>query len=88
MAAREPIVCDVAVLGPDAASIGVLARLRLGARRAGVELRFHGASRELRELLAFAGLERVLRVEPGGQTEEGEEPLGVEEERQLPDPPV
>ena len=88
MAAREPIVWDVAALAPDAASLDVLARFRLAARRAGVDLRFRDASRELRELVAFAGLERVLRVEPGRQAEEREEPFGVEEERQLPDPPA
>jgi anti-anti-sigma regulatory factor len=90
MAAAEPstIVCDVAELAPDAAAIDALARLQLRARRAGVELRFRGASRELRALVAFAGLDRALRLEPRGQPEEREELFGVEEERELPDAPV
>jgi hypothetical protein len=82
------IVCDVAALAPDLATIGALARLQLGARRCGFEIVLRGSSRELRDLLALAGLERSLRVEPGGQSEEREQLLGVEEERELPDPPV
>jgi hypothetical protein len=82
------IVCDVAALAADLATIGALARLQLGARRCGFEIVLRGSSRELRDLLALAGLERSLRVEPGGQSEEREQLLGVEEERELPDPPV
>ena len=44
------------------------------------------AEPELRELASFAGLTGVLRLEPRRQAEEREEPLGVEEERQLHDP--
>jgi hypothetical protein len=90
MTPGEPstIVCDVAALAPDLATIGALARLQLGARRCGFEIVLRGSSRELRDLLALAGLERSLRVEPGGQSEEREQLLGVEEERELPDPPV
>jgi anti-anti-sigma regulatory factor len=90
MAAGEPstIVCDVAALAPDIATIGALARLQLGARRCGFEVVLRGPSRELRDLLTLTGLERALRVEPGGQSEERKELLGVEEERELPDPPV
>jgi hypothetical protein len=90
MTAGEPstIVCDVAALAPDIATIGALARLQLGARRCGFEVVLRGTSRELRDLLALTGLERALRVEPGGQSEERKELLGVEEERELPDPPV
>jgi hypothetical protein len=36
----------------------------------------------------FAGLDAVLRVEPGREAEEGEDPVGVEEESQLDDPAV
>jgi ABC-type transporter Mla MlaB component len=86
--ARSTIVCDVAALAPDAATVGALARLQLGARRSGFEVVLRGPSQELRELLALVGLEQALRVEPGGQPEEGEELLGVEEERELPDTPV
>jgi hypothetical protein len=88
MAAREPstVVCDVGSLGPDASAIDALARFQLGARRLGFEVRLRGMSNELRELLEFVGLAAVLGVETGGQPEEREEPLGVEEERELPDP--
>ena len=72
---------------PEVVTVDALARLQLGARRSGVELRLHHASRELLELLAFVGLREVLRLEPGGQPEEREERLGVEEERELDDLP-
>jgi hypothetical protein len=62
----------------DLSTVDLLARLRL---RHG--LRVRRPSRELRELLELCGLVEVL-CEP----EEGEELLGVEEESQLPDPPV
>ncbi len=70
---------------PDAGTIERLARLALAARRLGFAIRLHGASEELAELLEFAGLSEVLGVEPRGQTEEGEERVGVQEERQLDD---
>jgi anti-anti-sigma regulatory factor len=67
-------------------ALGVLARLRLEARRAGVELRLFDVAPRLHELIALAGLEEVLGVEPRRQLEEREERLGVEEEGQLGDP--
>ena len=79
-------MCDVRALDPDAATIDALARLQLGLRRSGCELRLRHASRELRELVAFAGLDEVLRLEAGGQPEEREQRVGVEEERELADP--
>jgi STAS domain len=82
------IICDVGALAPDVTAVDALARLQLTARREGLELRLQGASRELRDLLAFAGLDGVLRVEPRRQPEQREERLGVEEERHLDDPPV
>ena len=72
----------------DLATIDALARLQLAARRAGYELRLHRVSTELEELLAFTGLDEVLRVEPRREAEEREERLGLEEERQLDDPAV
>jgi hypothetical protein len=74
-------------MAPTLGIVDVLARLQLAAHRHGCELRLVGASRELRELIAFAGLETVLPVEPGRQPEEREERVGVEEERELDDPP-
>jgi STAS domain len=85
----RPLVCDLSALGgADLETIDLLARLQLAARRHGRMLRFLHASAALEELIAFAGLDAVLRVEPGRQAEEGEDPIGVEEERQLDDPPV
>jgi anti-anti-sigma regulatory factor len=83
----RPIVCDLSALrGSDAETIDLLARLQLAARRHGRTLRFLHASPALQDLIAFVGLEAVLRVEPRRQAEEGEDPVGVEEERQLDDP--
>jgi anti-anti-sigma regulatory factor len=82
------IVCDLRGVAADCVTVDALARLHLAARRAGVELNLRDASKELRELLVFTGLSGVLRVEPGGEPEEREEPLRVEEERELDDPPA
>jgi hypothetical protein len=88
MTARRPItiVCDVGILAPDALTVDALARLQLAAGRVDVELRLRHASAELQSLLTFVGLTEVLRVEAGGEPEEREERVGVEEERQLDDP--
>jgi hypothetical protein len=80
------IVCDLRSVAPDAASLDALARLQLNARRLGLDLQLRNASTELRELVAFAGLDQVLRLELEGQAKEREEGLGVEEERELDDP--
>ncbi len=80
------IVCDVSALDSDAVTIDTLARLQLSSRRVGCELRLRHASRELQELLAFVALDEVLRLEAGGQPEEREQRVGVEEERELDDP--
>ena len=63
---RRTVACDLAALRgcPDLATIDVLARLQLALRPCGVEILFSGASPELTELIAFAGLADVLRVEP------------------------
>ncbi|SRR6266545_5570718 len=52
--------CDVSGVEPDAVTIDALARLQLGARRHGCQVRLRGASGELLELLAFMGLSHVL----------------------------
>lgn len=90
-ASEADVLCDVgALVDVDAAAIDALARLQLTARRLGGRLRLRHASGELRELLALAGLADVcgLRLEPQRQAEEREQPLGVEEEGELGDPPV
>ena len=81
------ILCDASALDPGAATIDALARLQLGSRRAGLELRLRHASGELQKLLAFVGLDEVLRLEAGWQPEQREQRVGVEEERELGDPP-
>jgi len=76
------VVCDVSPLTePDLAAVEALARLRLTAGRCGIRVGLRGASARLRELLALTGLEGLLPlwVEPGGEAEEGEEAVGVEE---------
>jgi hypothetical protein len=83
-----PIVVDAGVLEPDATTVDVLARVQLAARRVGLEARLRDASGELLDLIAFAGLAGVLRVELQRQPEEREQRLGLEEERELDDPPV
>jgi len=85
----RPIVLDLALArAPDMAMVDALARLALEARRAGLGLRLARAPRELRELIALAGLEGALCLEPCGHAEEREQAIGVEEERQLADPPA
>ena len=87
--APRPIVCDLSALwDADAETIDLLARLQLAARRQDRSLRLLHASPAVQDLIAFAGLESVLCVEPQREAEEREDPLGVEEERQLGDPPT
>ena len=81
----SPLVCDVHALAADALTVDALARLQLAARRVGHELALGGASRELLELLDLCGLRGVLHVEVGGQPEEREQRVRVEEERELDD---
>ena len=72
----------------DLRTVESLARLQLAARRSGLELRLTRVPEELRELITFVGLEEALGLEPRREAEEREERVGVEEERQLDDPPV
>lgn len=65
------IVCDVGAMDPpDADTVEALARLQLTALRMGRRVRYVDASGELRDLLAFSGLDDVMPcdeipVEPG-----------------------
>jgi ABC-type transporter Mla MlaB component len=52
--------CDVRGVEPDAVTVEALARLQLGARRHGCEVRLHNASDELLDLVGFMGLRNVL----------------------------
>ena len=53
-------VCEVQGVSADAVTVDALARLQLVARRHGCQVRMRGASDELRELVAFMGLDAVL----------------------------
>ena len=53
-------LCDVRGVEPDAVTVEALARLQLGARRHGCEVRLRNASVELLELVGFMGLRDVL----------------------------
>jgi anti-anti-sigma regulatory factor len=64
-----PVICDVtAVTKPDAVTVEALARLRLTARRLGIDLRIRGVDPRLRTLIAFVGLADALAL--------GDLPLG------------
>ena len=83
-----PVVVDARVFAPDGATIHLLARLQLAAQRLGRRVLLREPSEELRQLIAFAGLDEVLRVEPGREPEQREQPFRAEKERQLLDPPA
>jgi ABC-type transporter Mla MlaB component len=54
--------CDVAGVPVDAVTVDALARLQLAAHRKGCRVRLRNASEELRDLVAFMGLEDVLAL--------------------------
>ncbi|MCK1820885.1 STAS domain-containing protein [Streptomyces sp. XM83C] len=77
------VVCDVAALGPPGlATVDLLARLQLTARRAGGRIRLRAPDPALCALLHLVG----LRFELEGQTEQREETLGVQEAVEPGDP--
>jgi ABC-type transporter Mla MlaB component len=53
-------MCDVGGVQADAVTVDALARLQLAARRQRCLIRLQGATAELRDLVAFMGLEDVL----------------------------
>jgi ABC-type transporter Mla MlaB component len=59
-AGADVAVCDVQGIAADAVSVDALARLQLAARRHRCRIELRHASPELRELIAFMGLEDVL----------------------------
>jgi ABC-type transporter Mla MlaB component len=90
-----PLVVDVAALAaPDAAAIEALVCAQLSARRCGSDVLLRHPSRELLDLLAFAGLETVLRCEDEllgrrrRKAEQREQPGRVEEGVEPGDPPA
>ncbi len=56
------VLCDVAGVAADVATVEALARLQLAARRSGRRIRLHHCSEELRALIALMGLDDVLRA--------------------------
>ena len=83
-----------AISAPDAVAVDALARLQLAAKRFGHTLRLVHACDELRGVIDLMGLSDVLPssgelgVEAGRKTEEWEQTLGVEEERDAGDLPA
>ncbi len=89
----DAVICDVgALVNPDAVTVDALARLQLTARRCGTCVSLRNTHVQLRALLAFTGLAEVVSwgsgspLEAGGETEKGENALGVEEEADPGDP--
>lgn len=67
-----PVDCDVAgVEQPDIATVDAIARVVLTARRLGCEVEVVGCSAALAELVAFAGLSRVIRLAPAQSSRGG-----------------
>ena len=84
---HRTVICDVQRLTrPDAVTVEALARLQLTARHSGRALRVRHAPAELVDLLAFLGLNDIVLLEPRRQSEEREQPGGVEEETDPTDP--
>jgi hypothetical protein len=68
---------------PTAATIEQIARLKLAAGRSGCQFELRNAKTSLLELIDFAGLAEVLRVEVQRQSKKRKDPLGVEEKGEL-----
>ncbi len=56
------VICELQGVQANAVALDALARLRLLAARHGCGMKLRGASEGLLELIAFAGLDDVLRV--------------------------
>lgn len=85
----DRVECDcVDLRDPDLRTIDALARLQLTAARRGRAVSLRGASPSLVELLALAGLTRILRsgVQVVRQAEHREEAGGIQEEGDAADP--
>jgi len=84
----DVVLCDATTLPADAATVDAVARIALAARRMGRRLVLRDAADDLIDLIAFIGVAGALGIEPWRQAEEREQRLGVEEERELGDPPA
>ena len=72
------VTCDVTAARADVVTVEALARLRLTARRHGRRLVLAGPGPDLVALLRLLGLADVL-PQVGGEPEEREQPVDVEE---------
>jgi hypothetical protein len=72
----------------DLEIVDALARLQLAALRNGRRVVVTRADDDVVELIELCGLRGVLPVELQRQPEQGEQRRGVEEERELDDPPA
>ena len=86
--ATGTVILNCAQLDPTIAGVDHIARLRLCMKRGGYELCLANVSDELRLAIELAGLAACLGVEVQGQPEEREQLRGVEEERDLANPPT
>lgn len=59
-AQASTVICHLRGVQANGVALDVLARLRLIAARHGCDMRVHGASSELRDLIAFAGLDGLI----------------------------
>lgn len=86
---RPALVCDVGkVISPDLATIEALCRFRLAVADRGYAVQLRDASLGLRELLGLCGLDGALPLVDEGQSEQGEQPVGVEKEVEPGDPAI
>jgi hypothetical protein len=86
--ATGTVILNCAPLQPTVAAVDHIARLRLGMRRAGFELRLANVSEEMLWVIELAGLSGALRVEVQRQPKQRKQLRCVEEERDLADPPI
>ena len=59
-AAGQDVTCDVIDVAADAVTVDALARLQLAANRRRCRVHLRNATPELRDLVAFMGLDEVL----------------------------
>ena len=78
---------EVGAVAADLHTVDALARLQLAAGRLGRRARLRSVSPDLAALIGLCGLGGVL-LGLGGEAEQREQPLGVEERVQPRDPPA
>jgi hypothetical protein len=86
--ATATVILNCAQIHPTIAAVDHIARLQLGMKRAGYELRLANVGDELSSVIELAGLAAALRVEVQRQPEERKEGGHVQEEGDLADPPT